>query len=106
MNDLQKKVLIGGAILLVIAMVYVPWVNVQRGPNGHTRILHMQYGLVFSPPIGYDEVRWPSVGIAMLVVAILTGAAYLAFSRPTAKTPSESVRAGWPATSQEKELEL
>ncbi len=78
LNDIQKMIAGGGAVVFVLACVVVPWNHALRA-GGHTRVESAGYSLIFAPPapphpygVELDVTR---LGITLLVVVVVAAVA-------------------------------
>lgn len=75
LSPLQRKLLIGYLIFVVIACVYVPWQRVHR--DNPALKLSMGYSLVWKVPSHGSAIDYGKVGLELLAVSAVFGIAYL-----------------------------
>lgn len=91
MNTTQSRILLIGAVLFVVAGIFVPWDIDHRGVRGQSIREYAGYRLIFSPPKAVGmfsmppayEVIWPRVAITLVVIGVATAAAFFAAKKPT-----------------------
>jgi hypothetical protein len=67
MNEKQKKIARGVAVVLALMVIYPPFA--QHGPNGYKS--SNGFALIFSGPTGYTLNIVPAVDVVQLLVQVL-----------------------------------